>query len=173
MRQPPCAFLSKQWPRHRLAHATAPSSRSWTRLPIRLKILAHQIFWHHTKHANSSKTKTMRPTTNQLQTRWTTCSQQCRVARETAATARPQSRGSSPPNSQVSWTRNLISSIKRECQTNILSEKLVTPRAKISSQVIRNQTEVWSTRFCRSHLLVCRKSKCNLEMRKNKPTWTR
>jgi len=173
MRLPPCAFLSRQWPRHRLAHATALSSQSWTRLLIRLKTLVHQISWPHTKPANSSKTKMTKPTTNQLPTRSITCSQLYRADREMEATAPPQSRGSSPLNSQDSWTRSLINNITQECQTNILSENLVTPHIKINSMEILNQTEVWSTRFFPSQIPVSLKSKCNLVMRKNKPTWMR
>ena len=144
----PCAFHSKQWPLHRLAQpATAPSLPSWTRLLIRSKILAHQIFWPHMKHVNSSKMRMMKPNANQLLTRLTTCSQQCKADKETAAIVPPRFPVSSPLSNQVSWTRNLISSTTIPgCQTNILFKNRVTQRAKISSQVIHNPIGAWSTR---------------------------
>ena len=177
MKPHPCAFHLKQWPRHHRAHAMAPSSPSWTRSRIRSKILVHRICWHHTKHVNSSKMIMMKLIANQLPIRWTTCSQQCRADRETAAIAHPRFPGSSPRSNQASWTRNLISSTTMPgSQTNILLENLVTPRAKISSQVIHNQTGAWSTRYCPSPTLTYLRSSCNhqyKEMRKSKPTWTR
>ena len=172
----PCAFHSKQWLHHRLAHVTAHSSLSWTKLPIRFKILVHRIFWHHMKPENSSKMRMMKPIVNQLRIRWTTCSQQFRADKEMAAIAHPRFQDSSLRNNQVSWTRNLISSTILGFQTNIPFEDRITPLAKINSQVIHSQIEAWSTRYCQSLPLVFRRSSCNHqynEMPKSKPTWTK